>query len=87
VKVKLFTKSSNAEVRAQVKMALRDLRSQRVEPEVVDVDTPEGATDQELYGVVTYPTVVVVTDDGREVASWHGQVPRAEDIRYALGHI
>lgn len=87
MEVKLFTKSSDDEVRIQVRRVVRELRSERVEPHLIDVDTPDGAAVQELYGVVSYPTIVVTTDDGREVAAWHGSVPAVTDIRYALGHI
>jgi hypothetical protein len=87
MKVKLFSKSSSAEVALQTKSAYLMLSTHKIEPELIDVDTAEGAVEQELYGVMSYPTVVVTTDDGGEVASWHGKVPPAEDIRYTMGHI
>ena len=87
MKVKLFSKSSNAEVAIQTKTAYRLLSTHKIEPELIDVDTPEGSMQQELYGVMSYPTVIVTTDDGGEIASWHGKIPPAEDIRYAMGHI
>jgi len=46
-------------------------------------DTVEGASFIEIYGIVEYPTLIALADDGRVLASWRGlPLPRFDEVAY-----
>ena len=49
---------------------------------LVDADSREGIAICELYDVLQRPSVVVTDDDGKEIQSWHGQIPAVPDVRF-----
>ncbi len=52
--------------------------------EVYDVGQVDGLAEASFYGVLATPSVLVLDDDGREVAAWRGEAPnRAELVSYA----
>ena len=87
VKVKLFAPSQDKEMTFRLELTLAELKRRSIEPELIDTDSSAGAALQELYGVMRYPSLVVTMDDGREVRSWHGQIPPAEEIQGAMGSL
>ena len=50
----------------------------------VDVDTRDGDDLSRLYSIMSYPSVLVVTDDGRQIKLWHGSLPMAGEITIYL---
>lgn len=69
----------------QVEEFLRDFA--KVHPdsklEAIDVDTREGAAKAELYGVMSYPTVLALTDDGQLLKRWDGDtLPLMDEVAY-----
>ena len=55
----------------------RRLFSERQQASIIpmDVDTREGDSLGRLYDIVSYPTVLVTTDDGQQIRLWHGSLP------------
>lgn len=47
-------------------------RVHRVEPELLSLETKEGADKARAYGVVRYPTIIVSRDDGAHMKQWEG---------------
>jgi hypothetical protein len=52
--------------------------------EVLDVEQEDGTAMAKLYGMMRYPSLMVLRDDGSMVQSWEGEseLPRPEDIIY-----
>ena len=42
---------------------------------LMDVHTREGDDLGRLYDILSYPTVLVTTDDGQQIRLWHGSLP------------
>jgi len=56
------------------------------ELEVVDPETREGVGFAEVYGVVEYPTILALSDEGKLMNSWRGQVlPKIDEVSYYAG--
>ena len=53
--------------------------------EYMDAETAETHAAQELYDIYSYPTFVVVQDDGTIIEKWPGITPLASDIKMFLG--
>lgn len=48
-------------------------RTQHFEPELVSLETPEGANKARVYGIVQYPAIVITQDDGTHMKQWEGE--------------
>lgn len=49
----------------------------------VDVDSREGVAQAELYGVVKYPSIIAVDDQGRLLQLWDSDMlPRFDEVSY-----
>lgn len=50
---------------------------------IVDVDSPKGSVDAELYDIVQYPTVLATTDAGATLQRWDsGMMPLLNEVAY-----
>ena len=53
------------------------------EIEMIGPDGREGVSFCEAYGVVEYPTILVLGDDGAVMAEWRGvEMPLFDDVAY-----
>ena len=50
--------------------------------DLIDVDTPYGVSQCELYDVVRYPTIIAIGDDGVLLNSWSGELPLMNELSY-----
>lgn len=49
--------------------------------ELIDIDSREGSATASLYDIMTYPSVLVVGDDGSYVKSWEGDdMPMLDEV-------
>ena len=75
-----------SEHRLTVEELVREYKSQYPDSTVqmLDVDQPDGTALAKLYGVVRYPSIMVIKEDGGVIESWDGEseLPRIEDINY-----
>jgi hypothetical protein len=56
-------------------------RQQNVQPQLIDVDTPEGSAMVSLYDIMSYPAVVVTREDGQLVQFWaEEQLPLMQEV-------
>ena len=50
---------------------------------LLDVDSKEGSRQAEVYDVVSYPTVLALSDDGSTLQRWdNGQMPLKGEVAY-----
>lgn len=55
--------------------------SGKIEP--IDVDSRDGVALAELYGVMTYPAILALRDDGSVLKSWEGgTLPLMDEVAY-----
>lgn len=51
--------------------------------EVIDADSRDGSAEATLYGVTTYPAIIVLRDDGSVLQSWEGEsLPLMDELAY-----
>jgi hypothetical protein len=50
--------------------------------ELVDLNTRDGDDKAKLYGVVQYPAVIAIDDDGRMLKMWQGKLPLINELSY-----
>lgn len=56
-------------------------RQQNVKPELMSLDTREGANMARLYDIVEYPAIVATRDDGEVLQVWAGpQLPLMNEV-------
>jgi len=74
----------NSEHARAVESFLRDLLRQHDVSErylrQVNVDTREGISLCSIYDIMTYPSVVVTTDEGGFIKSWEGTLPLMDEL-------
>lgn len=52
--------------------------------ETINIDSPEGASIAELYGIMDYPAVLALANDGQMQQQWVGvkKMPLMNDLAY-----
>lgn len=50
--------------------------------DVIDPESNEGEMFAETYDIVAYPTVIVLSDDGRVQNIWSGRLPTISEVSY-----
>jgi hypothetical protein len=72
----------NSEKARLVEEFARDIdRQQNVQPQLVDVDSPEGIAMVSLYDIMSYPAVIVTREDGELIQYWaNDQLPLMQEV-------
>lgn len=83
MKVLIFTKEDGPETR-EAKEFGENLTKEGYEVEYLDADDEKTTSQAEVYDVYSYPTFIVVREDGSEVERWRGQIPIAGDLKNFL---
>lgn len=83
MKLLIFTKDDSPETRAAKELGAL-IESEKQQVEYLDAESTDAEQKAELYDVYSYPTFVVVEDDGREIECWRGMVPIASDLKHFL---
>ena len=47
---------------------------------VIDPDTEAGSSSAVLYDIVSFPGLVVTSNDGRYIQSWSGELPLMDEL-------
>jgi hypothetical protein len=60
----------------------RDIdRQQNIQPELIDVDTPGATALVDLYGITSYPAVLVTREDGQLIQCWSSdRLPLMQEV-------
>lgn len=58
---------------------------QQAKVKLVDVNTRSGDDLSRLYSIMSYPSILVATEDGSQVKFWHGSLPLVEEVAFYLG--
>jgi hypothetical protein len=54
--------------------------------ELVDVNSREGTAKAEVYGIMQFPTILALTDDGQLTKDWQGEtLPLMSEVAYYAG--
>lgn len=83
MKALIFTREDAPEMREAKEVGAR-LESLGYEVEYLDADNESTTSRQSLYDVYSYPSFLVIRDDGTEVNSWRGKNPLESDLKNAL---
>lgn len=60
----------------------RELDRDKIEIQLVDVDTKEGVVLAELHDILQFPSVIATKSDGSVVQSWIGTLPLVKEVGY-----
>lgn len=64
----------NSETARRVEEFAHDIeRQQNVQPDLMNIDTREGAATLSLYDIYNHPAILVMRDDGQLVQQWSGE--------------
>lgn len=64
----------NSEFARSVEEYTHDIeRIHNIKPELLSIDTREGATMTALYDITSYPAVIALKDDGQVLQFWIGE--------------
>lgn len=77
--LKIFTKEDNREMR-EAKELGKKFEERQFSVEYLDADDASVVQQMELYDIYSYPSFVVVSDNGSEVECWRGKVPLFDDV-------
>lgn len=72
MKVVILYRPNSEQARIAEEFAHDIGRQQNVQPQLVDIDTPEGSALQSLYDITSYPAVIVTREDGQLIQLWTG---------------
>lgn len=81
--LKIFTKDDYSESRDAKEFGSR-LETEGYSVEYHDADDQHVAEMLELYDIYSYPTFLVVTEDGQEIECWRGLIPLVSDLKMFL---
>ncbi len=81
--VKVFTKENGPEMREAKEFGSK-LETDGYSVEYLDIEEEKTSSQIELYDVYSFPTFIIVRDDGSEVERWRGVIPIAGDIKNFL---
>lgn len=60
----------------------RELDRDKLEIQMVDVDTREGIVLAELHDIMQFPSVIATRSDGSITQSWIGVLPLVKEVGY-----
>lgn len=52
--------------------------------EYFDVKSPEGLAEAVMFDVMATPSLVITDDNNNEIKSWHGEIPKDNEIKELL---
>jgi hypothetical protein len=74
----------NSEHSRQVEEFVHDFI--RYEPDrkvdLIDVDSPYGVSQCQLYDIMSYPAIIAKAEDGTLLRSWAGELPMMDELSY-----
>lgn len=82
MQVFVFTRQ-NQPGRHELERFYSHLARLRVPHEEIDGDSANGIAKAQLYDILSFPSLLVVRGDGSPIATWHGELPRPEDVSMA----
>ena len=83
MKILVFTSEEGPEMRAAQDLGA-SLEQDGYAVDYLDAEEEETHNLQELYDIYSYPSFVVVQDDGAFVERWQGVTPLVSDIKMFL---
>lgn len=87
MKAIIFSTEKTKADSVEVKDLLRAVRVNNMMLESYDPTTKVGADLGETYGVMDYPAVVIVSEDGIVRGFWQGKFPTTSEIALAAGYV
>ena len=83
MKLKVFWKAECPNCPPAKKVA-KELEQEGVMVEYCNIDEVDGLTEATFYDVLSTPSIIVVDDNNREVASFRGTTPSKEELKKHL---
>lgn len=81
--VKVFTKDDYPETR-EAKDLAKKLEGGGFDVEYHDADDEHDTQLLEIYDVYSFPTFIIVEDNGTEIQNWRGIIPLESDVKQFL---
>ncbi len=81
--VKVFIQKSCPKCPKAKKIAER-LEEEKIPVFYFDIGTIDGLAESQLYQVLSTPSIIILDKDGKEIASFRGEVPSFEKIKKTI---
>ncbi len=82
-----FRKSDANRLKLELSELKKNLAVSHITSQGIDADTPTGAGMAEAYDIMSFPSVVMMREDGVAQKVWQGNVPTNNEIHEAIGYI
>lgn len=83
----LFASKSSRLDPLRLKSLQRSARLNGIKIENYDPDDRRGGEIAEVYGVMDFPSVIVLSEDGSVLGSWQGELPTENDLVAVAGYV
>lgn len=83
--VKIFTKDDFAESREAKDLGVK-LEGDGFEVEYLDANDQHITEQIDIYDIYSFPTFIVVSEDGIQIECWRGQTPLESDVKMFLNN-
>lgn len=87
MKAMLFASKSSRLDPLRLKSLQRSARLNGIKIENYDPDDRRGGEIAEVYGVMDFPSVIVLSEDGSVLGSWQGELPTENDLVTVAGYV
>lgn len=87
MKAMLFASKSSRLDPLKLKSLQRSARLNGIKIENYDPDERRGGKIAEVYGVMDFPSVIVLSEDGSVLGSWQGELPTENDLVAVAGYV
>lgn len=81
MKLKIFTQPNCPKCPSAKKLGQKMAKEGKLGVEWFDVTEVEGLAEASFYSVWSTPGLIVVDDEGKEVAGWRGEVPQETELK------
>lgn len=83
MKLLVFTKEEGPETRAAKELGAL-LEGEHYQVEYLEAESAEAQQRAEIFDIYSYPSFVVVQDNGSQLERWRGTVPLISDLKHFL---
>ncbi len=84
MKLKIFIRGDDSEMRASKEIGERFQKEHDIEPEILDLDERGGKEVAEVYDVTAVPSFIATTNDGMVLGSFIGKIPAEFELQEVL---
>lgn len=87
MKAMIFARKDTRLDPLRMRSLLRSARLNGIKIENYNPDDRRGAEVAEVYGVMDFPSVIIISSDGVVRGTWQGELPSESDLASVAGYV